>query len=256
MPDPILRETHPRPQLLRERWVDMGGPWGFAFDDEDAGLDARWWAREDVLDRTITAPFPPESAASGIHDPGPRRAVWYRRAFAVDARGRADGGRILLHFGAVDYAARVWVNGQLVATHEGGHTPFSADITTALGDDDTEQVIVVRAEDDPADLAMPRGKQDWQTPPHGIWYHRTTGIWQPFWLEPVPARSIREVRWTPDIDRGVLGLEVALDGPATADMAVRVTLQLDDRTLADEQYAVAGSGLSREIVLAPGGVVH
>ncbi len=74
------------------------------------------------------------------------------------------------------------MNNQLVVTHEGGHTPFSADITNALRPDE-EQVVVIRAEDLSTDLAQPRGKQDWQQEPHAIWYHRTTGIWQPVWLE-------------------------------------------------------------------------
>ena len=85
----------------------------------------------------------------------------------------------------MDYRAHVWVNGQLVATHEGGQTPFSADITAALVTNREEQVLVVRAEDQPRDLAQPRGKQDWRNKPHIIWYNRTSGIWQPVWLEPV-----------------------------------------------------------------------
>ena len=97
---------------------------------------------------------------------------------------RARGGRVILHFGAVDYQARVWVNDFKIITHEGGHTPFSADITFALRDDGP-QVVAVWAEDDPHDLEKPRGKQDWKREPHGIWYPRTTGIWQTVWLEPV-----------------------------------------------------------------------
>ena len=87
---------------------------------------------------------------------------------------------MLLHFGAVDYRAEVWVNGRLVASHEGGHTPFHADVTDAL-DEAGDQVVVVRAEDPVDDPAQPRGKQDWRPAPHDIWYHRTTGIWQPVW---------------------------------------------------------------------------
>ena len=161
-----LAETHPRPQMTRPDWVDLCGTWQFAYDDANAGLDARWQDREDVFDREIVVPFPPESPASGIGDPAYLPYVWYRRAFEVPETDRS--GRVLLHFGAVDYRAHVWVNGHPVATHEGGHTPFSADITAALVDD--QQVVVVRAEDDPHDLSQPRGKQDWQPEPHDIWY--------------------------------------------------------------------------------------
>jgi beta-galactosidase/beta-glucuronidase len=148
-------------------------------------------------------PFAPESQASGIHDTSYHPIVWYRRTFHVDADDRA--GRLLLHFGAVDYRATVWVNGQMVVTHEGGNTPFSADITNALLDGDADQLVVVRAEDQPTDLTQPRGKQDWELKPHRIWYHRTTGIWQTVWLEPVPVDHVVDLRWTPDVDRGVSG---------------------------------------------------
>jgi len=251
--------VHPRPQLVRDRWVDLGGDWGFAYDDADQGLDAGWYApaRSAVYTRTIVVPFPPESPASGVGDTGFHPVVWYRRAVA-DPR-RDAGERLLLHCGAVDYRAQVWVNGQLVATHEGGHTPFSADITAALalhadgdGDGDAEQVIVIRAEDLPLDLAQPRGKQDWQEQPHRIWYHRTTGVWQPVWLEPVPATHVTALRWTPDLDRGLLGLAVSLRRHDTTPLAVRVRLSLRGEPLADVTYGVRGAEARGEIALDRG----
>lgn len=253
---PELRETHPRPQLVRERWTDLNGDWGFAHDDDDTGLDDGWMTRENVFSRTITVPFPPESAASGIHDPEPHPVVWYRRKVQVAKDDLKDGKRTILHFGAVDYAAMVWANGQLVARHEGGHTPFSADITTQLREGKGKTVIVVRAEDDPFDMEMPRGKQDWQTPPHGIWYFRTTGIWQPVWLETVSPTCIASVRWTPNVDAGTLGLRVDVDGPVTNDLAVRVHLSLDGETLADDTIRMTQHAVSRDLELFPGGVVH
>src|SRR5205085_11148189 len=135
---------HPRPQLTRARWIDLAGAWGFAYDDAGRGLEEGWPAREDVYTRTITVPFPPESPASGIGETGFHPVVWYRRT--VRAPRQDAGRRLLLHCGAVDYRAQVWVNGHLVASHEGGHTPFSADITSVLRPD-ADQVIVVRAED-------------------------------------------------------------------------------------------------------------
>ena len=125
-----LRGRHPRPQLTRPDWTDLSGPWGFAYDDGDVGLDERWSERDDVFDRVITVPFPPESPASGIGDRDFHPVVWYRRT--VRRRPRRRAMRLLLHFGAVDYRASVWVNGRLVAEHEGGHTPFSADVTAVL----------------------------------------------------------------------------------------------------------------------------
>jgi beta-galactosidase/beta-glucuronidase len=256
---------HPRPQRTRARWIDLNGPWGFAHDDADAGLSERWMRESAPFSRTITVPFPPESPASGISDPAFHPIVWYRRTFEwATARGarrglrrRAAGAesadeRLLLHFGAVDYRARVWVNGQLVAEHEGGQTPFSADITTALRTDRAEQVIVVRAEDDPHDLTQPRGKQYWEPESRGIWHSRTTGIWQPVWLEPVAPTHIAALRWTPDAERGSLGVAVALNVAPGRPLRLRVRLSLDGATLADDTYTLIGRECAREIQVATG----
>jgi len=238
--------VHPRPQMARDRWIDLGGAWGFAYDNAGRGLNEDWPERADVYTRSITVPFPPESSASGIDDPSFHPIAWYRRTFTVAPEDA--GKRLLLHCGAVDYRAHVWVNGRLVVTHEGGHTPFSADITTALRPAG-EQVLVIRAEDIPTDLTQPRGKQDWQERPHRIWYHRTTGIWQPVWLEPVAATHVTRVRWTPDLDRGLLGLAVALQRQDTAPLHVRVRLSLRGAPLADVTYGVDGAEARGEIAL-------
>ena len=110
-----------------------------------------------------------------------------------------DDERVILRFGAVDYSARVWVNERLAITHEGGHTPFWADITNLL-DKSAKQTVTVYVEDDPHDLSKPRGKQDWQLEPHSIWYPRTTGIWQTVWLERLARTYIEKIRWTPHIE--------------------------------------------------------
>jgi beta-galactosidase/beta-glucuronidase len=165
---------HPRPLLHRQSWTSLNGPWDFALDPEAAWRNPRgvqWGA-------TIAVPFSPETKASGIGDTGFYRRCWYRRTF--EAPELRDGERLLLHFGAVDWAATVLVNGALAGCHEGGYTPFSMDLTDLLGDG--PQTVIVRADDDPADLSKPRGKQDWKLAPHSIWYPRTTGIWQTVWL--------------------------------------------------------------------------
>src|SRR4051812_30721981 len=125
-----MAALHPRPQLRRAGWRDLCGQWDFAFDPDDRGLDDRWFNRDDVFDLKITVPYPPESKLSGVHDTTPHKVVWYRREF--DRADLADGGRLLLHFGAVDYFASVWVNGRLAVEHKGGHTPFSAEIAHLL----------------------------------------------------------------------------------------------------------------------------
>ncbi len=243
---------HPRPQLTRTRWIDLGGAWGFAYDDERRGLDESWQERAEVYTRTIQVPFPPESSASGIGDTSLHPIVWYRRTFHLTSLD--DGKRLLLHCGAVDYRAHVWVNGHLVATHEGGQTPFSADITMALqpGED---QVLVIRAEDAPLDLTQPRGKQDWQERPHNIWYHRTTGIWQPVWLEPVDPTHITQVRWTPNLESGHLGFTVSLQRQ-NEPLRLRIQLSLRGVTLADDVYVVQGTEVQRQIAFDQAGMMN
>lgn len=243
---------HPCPQLTRTRWIDLSGAWDFAYDDAGQGFDEGWQERADVYTRTIQAPFPPESPASGIGDTGFHSTIWYRRTFRISPEDRQK--RLLLHCGAVDYRAHVWVNGQRVATHEGGQTPFSADITHVLRPDES-QILVICAEDIPQDLAQPRGKQDWLEQPHKIWYNRTTGIWQPIWLEPVASTHISQIRWTPDLDRGVLGFSVKIQRQEQANLRLRIQFSLHGATLADDIYAVQGTDIERHIALGRAGMM-
>lgn len=244
MPD----SQHPNPQLERPHWRDLGGAWRFAFDDE-----ARFTRPEQVnFDREILVPYAPESPRSGIGDQGYHHAVWYRTAVRLTPQELEAGG-LLLHFGAVDYRATVWVNGERVAEHTGGHTPFYADVTDALGDGDALE-IVVRAEDDPHDLAKPRGKQDWQLEPHSIWYPRTTGIWQPVWLEAVPLTRIAKLRWTPSVSEWSLRLEAEFAGPLLPDLSLRVWLRVGEEVLAEDRYAVSSPYLVRTLALPDPGI--
>ena len=239
--------THPRPQMTRTNWTSLDGAWQFAYDDRDEGFRAAWQSTADPFDRTITVPFPPESRASGIGDTGPHPYLWYRRTFTVPADHSPDR-RLLLHFGAVDYEATIWVNGTLVRRHTGGHVPFTADITAALVDG-AEQVVVVRAEDQPDDLSQPRGKQVWSGPPRGILYHRTSGIWQPVWLESVPAIAIDDLRWTSDITAGAVGIRIQLSAPAPDGWSVGVRLAYQGTTLTGDTFSVTGDSVARTITL-------
>jgi len=186
--------AYPRPQLRRSEWISLNGEWDCALDVD--GSQRR--ADEVIWNRTIRVPFSPETTASGIGDSSFYRAVWYRRRLELAAP--RDDQRVMLHFGAVDYSAIVWVSGRYVGRHRGGYTPFALDITDQLAADGTCE-IVVRADDDPQDLAKPRGKQDWHLEPHSIWYPRTTGIWQTVWIELVPATRLGRVAFTPNLVR-------------------------------------------------------
>ncbi len=256
LPEPSLRapslserrEHHPRPQLLRARWTDLTGPWGFAYDDGDVGLERRWFDSAEPFDRTIEVPYPPESPASGIGETARHDVMWYRRTVQISAADRA--ARLLLHFGAVDYRATVWVNGALVASHEGGHTPFSADITPALAEG-AEQVVVVRAEDVLSDVTQPRGKQYWAERGQEVWYVRTSGIWQPVWLEPVGRTYVSRVRWTPLVPQHALDVAVTVTPLPRGPVHVRLRLTSQGQDLVDESYRlnpdVEGNVLQRRV---------
>jgi len=239
--------VHPRPQLVRPQWQDLCGTWGFAYDDVDCGLDAGWHDDAAVFDREIVVPFPPESSLSGVHDTSYHPVLWYRRTFPSPDLPATD--RLLLHFGAVDYRASVWVNGSFVASHEGGHTPFSADVTDRLVPDQAEQVVVVRAEDRPTDVTQPRGKQDWQPEPHVIWYHRTSGIWQPVWTEQVPAVHIAELHWTPDLRGGSVMLELRLSRPPSNPATLRVRVSLGADVVTETSVRVDSDTVRHTIML-------
>ena len=227
---------HPFPQLRRSHWCSLDGPWSFAYDDDETGLE-RDWPSCGVNERTIAVPFPPESERSGVGDTGYHPVVWYSRTLAtadlVRAGRPAQGERVLLHFGAVDYRASVWIDGQLVGEHEGGHVPFALDITRALPDGGEDALLVVRAEDRPLDAGQPRGKQDWQPEPHNIWYSRTTGIWQSVWLEAVPRTAIAELAWTPSRACDAVELAVTTTRPVPAGSRITARLTIEGHLLAE-----------------------
>ena len=200
----IPRPEYPRPQFVREDWLNLNGVWEFTLDEGNVGLEQSWFSSTGFSGR-IVVPFSIESKLSGIGDRSFHHCVWYRRAFRVPAAWA--GKRVLLHFGAVDYKATVWVNSIPVAWHEGGHTPFHADITGAMREG--ENVVIVRAEDPPTDRYIPRGKQHWEEEPVSIFYARTTGIWQTVWLEPVAESHLESVRITPHQD-GTVGFSVKI----------------------------------------------
>jgi beta-galactosidase/beta-glucuronidase len=201
----IPRPEYPQPQFERELWQNLNGPWEFEFDDKDEGLAANWGSGTKKFSRTIVVPYAFETKLSGIGDTSFHPVVWYRRSFSIPDAWR--GKRVLLHFGAVDYEARVWVNGQGAGGHIGGHTPFRLDITPYVRPG--ANTLVVRAWDPPEDRSIPRGKQYWEPKSRGIFYTRTSGIWQPVWLEAAGDSYLEKVR----VDAG-------MDGTATFDARI------------------------------------
>lgn len=226
---------HPRPQLVRAGWRDLSGPWTFAFDDDDRGARGHW-ETAGAFGQAILVPFPFESEASGVSDTGFHPVVWYQRIVSRDEV--PAGERLILHFGAVDHTCQVWIDGRSAGHHEGGSTPFSLDITDLVGDGDFS--IAVRAEDDPADVAQPRGKQDWRRHPHSIWYHRTTGIWQPVWLEAAAAVHIEQLHWLTDVPAGEVTAQLRLSRAAPEGTTVHIDVSFGDELLAAIETTVSG----------------
>jgi beta-galactosidase/beta-glucuronidase len=247
----VPRPEYPRPQFRRSEWVNLNGEWSFAFDDEDVGLARDWHsvsgeglrAGGSAFGRRITVPFCFQARLSGIGETAFHDVVWYAREFDSPLHDAGEE-RLLLHFGAVDYRADVWVNGTHVAQHEGGHTPFSADVTHAL---EERNVVVVRAEDPSRDVTIPRGKQYWKEESEGIFYTRTTGIWQTVWLEPLGRRRIDGLRLTPDVDAAALDVEVAIEGFAPG-LTLRVAVEHGGEVL-DDRFGLQSALVERRLPL-------
>ncbi len=210
----------PRPQFVREDWLNLNGEWGFAFDDENRGLKERWQNTPDFK-QTITVPYSYETKESGINEPTFHPVVWYEREVKIPAS--QQGKDVLLHFQASDYATTVWINGQYAGAHQGGNSSFSFTITPYLTDDETQQ-LVVRVEDSMSSH-QPRGKQRWIDENFGCWYVQTTGIWQTVWLEFVQEQRLEEVKVIPDFDQSSVKFhykltEKAVDGEIVVETVI------------------------------------
>jgi beta-galactosidase/beta-glucuronidase len=242
--------------LVRGRWRSLDGDWHFGYDDDDRGVAEGWHEpdRTAPFDRVITVPFPPESPASGVGDTGFHPIVWYRRTVTADDLhdGALGDDRLLIHFGAVDHGATVWFDGVFVGAHTGGQTPFWVDVADLMRSDaaDGSHVLVVRAEEDPRDRSLLRGKQDWKLEPHGIWYHRSTGIWQTVWAEPAPRQRIADVSWIPDLDTASVAFEVELAAWPEQPLDVEVALTLDGDEVARASFEVEGRSARHTIRVA------
>ena len=227
----MKREEYPRPQMVRENWKNLNGDWRFAFDDQNIGTKNQWYNDTSAYDKVIRVPFVYQSTLSGIGDKTPHDIVWYQREFEVTYHKEQ---KVLLHFGAVDYEADIYVNGMHICHHMGGHTSFEADITDALKDG--IQLLSVRAQDVHQDESIPRGKQFWENESRKIWYTASTGIWQTVWLEVVEKTYISSLFITPLYDEGKVKIELEL----SADRPCQNTIMNVDYTISFHGEKIAG----------------
>ncbi|MBS4179517.1 glycoside hydrolase family 2 protein [Lederbergia citrea] len=237
------RPEYPRPQFVRNEWINLNGVWNFSFDDENLGMNNKWY-KEHTYEQEITVPFSYQSELSGIGNTDFHDIVWYERTFTTPSDW--NDKRIILHFGAVDYRAHVWVNGELVATHEGGHVPFKADISHVIK---AENKVVVRAEDPSKELDQPRGKQYWKEKSESIFYTRTTGIWQTVWLEAVNESYLEKVKFTPNIDTDEVVVDYVVNG-GTAEQQLEIEISFDGELVAKDAVHLGSNSGSRQIYLS------
>ena len=208
----IPRPEYPRPTLVRgeESWLNLNGKWEFAFDFGNSGRERKMWEAE-KYEKEILVPFVPESKLSGIEYVDFIPACWYRRTVELPKEWNREAGRVLIHFGAVDYYCEIRINGNFAGSHKGGYTPFNIDITKFLTDG--ENVISVFVEDNGHSNLQPTGKQIYHSYYNsGCHYTRCTGIWQTVWMEYVPVNYVKNLKLTPDIDGGKLDVTVTLEG--------------------------------------------
>ena len=193
---------YPRPQLVRDSYVNLNGRWDYAITTSDR-RPRRW-------DGQILVPFSPEAPLSGAsRGPRPEEYLHYRRKFSLPQGFRKS--RVLLHFGGVDQTAEVRLNGTLLGRHEGGYWAFTLDCTQALLPGENELTVTVR--DDPAHPSFARGKQS--SRPRGIWYTPQSGIWQTVWMESVPEVYIKSIRITPEYDQSRVRIQLETQGDST-----------------------------------------
>ncbi len=212
--NPIPRSEHPKPQFRRDSWMNLNGQWAFEIDNGRSGKARGLNAMDAQLSGRIIVPFCPQSELSGVNHKDFLSGVWYRRTFELTKEQLS--GRVVLHFGAVDYRCEAFVNGVSVGTHTGGYVSFCFDVTGAVHEG--ENVVTVYAEDDERDPLIPRGKQSELFYSHGCDYTRTTGIWQTVWLEFLPETHIEKIRIFPNVETGSFDVEALLKGVGTLAM--------------------------------------
>lgn len=228
-PDSMPRPEYPRPQFVREDWVNLNGTWSYEFDFSRSGMDRRLFESEG-FEGSITVPFAPQSELSGVGFKDFIPEMWYHRTLSVPD-GWA-GKRIILHFGAVDYIASIYIDGKIAGRHWGGSSSFDVDITR-LVNPGQEHDLVVRVEDDERSGQYAKGKQCGRYDTFGCEYTRTTGIWQTVWMEPVPMTGLKDAYIVPDLDQSRFMVEPSYYG-LEAGQQLRVKILDGDKVVSQK----------------------
>ncbi|MFC3419978.1 glycoside hydrolase family 2 protein [Salinicoccus hispanicus] len=236
-----MREMYPRPDFKRDDWLSLNGSWDLKFDDADQGLKEKWY-RGFTKEHDITVPFAYQAELSTVQDKENHDILWYQTSFTVDNMDKSH----ILNFGAVDYEASVYVNGEKVGTHTGGHVSFKYDISPYVVRGENE--LILRVFDPMQDETLPRGKQYWKHEPESIFYTRTTGIWQSVWIDIVNKEHLDAFKFTPDIDRGSINIETYFDHvDLDQTRRLKLTITFKGQVISEDVYTITNRYLSRDI---------
>lgn len=229
------KKDYPRPQFVRDQWVNLNGRWEFGFDDDNVGEKERWFHEFPEM-KKINVPFAYETNLSGIEDETVHHYVWYHTKFEIPEPSQKQ--KLMLHFEGSDFVTKVWVNGEYAGEHKGGYSRFSFEISNLLKKG--KNTLTVKVEDS-LDPRQPRGKQRWMPENFGCWYIQTTGIWKTVWMEYVPEISLSHVKMTPDLESGTLDIEYDLSIPdyiVSSELEVEAVVFFDGDTVARNRVMV------------------
>ncbi|MFD1410295.1 glycoside hydrolase family 2 protein [Lapidilactobacillus gannanensis] len=240
----MTRTEYPRPQFKRENWLNLNGKWQFTFDDQQEGQSAKWYQITLPNSHEIIVPFVFQSETSGINDQNVHDAIWYQRTFEIEPV--APDEQVILHFGAVDYQAKVYLNQHYIGQHIGGDNSFAFDITDDLVVG--EQQLTVAVCDRTYDETIPHGKQSWTGKSEGIWYTNTTGIWQTVWVEKINKQHIADIQMTPDLDRTSIGLKIQVPDVAVG-LNLAYQISFKGELVAKDQLLITSNCLERSVEL-------
>lgn len=235
----MKRTAYPRPELVRDNWINLNGEWEFEFDFSKTGKEQKYFEKE-YFENTIVVPFCPESRLSKIGYKDFINSCWYKKQINLN---KIEGQRTLLNFEAAYYLTEVYINGKSIGTHSGGYTPFSFDITDYIVDG--ENTIIVNCQGDSRDTSQPSGKQSPKFNSYGCMYTRTTGIWQTVWIENVPETYLKKLFLDPDIYSSTLAVRLYFS--LLGEKTIKLQAKLGDSVVGEKIIKTSSSYLNTVI---------
>lgn len=232
--------NHPRPQFRRDSWKDLNGEWDFKFDDDQLGTSEKWFKGFQPT-HTIQVPFVYQSELSGIGDTKFHQVIWYQKKIKINV---LPGKSYFLHFEGVDYECTLWVNGCFVGNHIGGNSRFEYDIAPFLTSSDN--LIVLRVQDDLTDMTIPRGKQYWKEKAEVMWFTQMSGIWRDIWLEEVSKIAISDCKMTPNIDKKQIEIDLSFTETiqTTPELELVATVKFEGMLVAKERHLIKANHMN------------